>query len=111
VQATQPSTGSTTKGDVAERVSPEIPESATRTIHGKIDVRVKVSVDSSGVVSGSSFESPGHSKYFANQALAAAGKWQFKPPQVNGAAVSSKWILHFQFRRDGTDINATEVSP
>jgi TonB family protein len=92
-------------------VAPDVPESATQTIHGKIDVKIKVSADSGGVVSGASFEYPGHSKYFANQALSAARKWKFKPPQVNGAAVSSEWMLHFQFRRDGTDINATEVSP
>jgi TonB family protein len=99
------------KGEVAERVSPDVPESATKTIHGTIDVKVKVSVDSNGTVSNASFDSPGHSRYFANQALAAAGKWRFTPPHVNGAAVSSQWILHFRFRRDGTDIKANEVSP
>jgi len=99
------------KGEVAERVSPNIPESATRTIHGKIDVVIRVAVDANGAVSGASFVSPGHSKYFADHALSAARNWNFKPPQVKGEAAASVWTLHFQFRRDGTDINAREVTP
>jgi TonB family protein len=92
-------------------VSPDIPESATRTIHGKVDVVVRVSVDANGTVSSASFDSPGHSRYFAGHALSAARNWKFKPPHANGAAAASVWTLHFQFRRDGTDIKATEVSP
>lgn len=105
------STPSVAKGEVAERVSPDISESATRTIHGKVDVVVRVSVDASGAVSNASFDSQGHSRYFASHALSAARNWKFKPPQANGASVPSVWTLHFQFRRDGTDIKATEVSP
>jgi TonB family protein len=105
------STAGTTKGDVAERVSPEISESATRTIHGKVEVVVRVSVDANGAVSSASFDSEGHSRYFADHALSAARNWKFKPAQVNGAAAPSQWTLHFQFRRDGTEISAKEVSP
>jgi TonB family protein len=105
------STGSTSKGEVTERVSPDIPESATRTIHGKIDVVVRVAVDANGAVSDASFVSPGHSKYFADRALSAARNWKFRPPQVKGEAAASVWNLHFQFRRNGTDINAREVTP
>ena len=105
------STGSTSEGEVAQRVSPDVSESATRTIHGKVDVVVRVSVDANGAVSRASLESPEHSRYFASHALAAAQNWKFKPPQVNGSAVPSVWTLRFQFRRDGTDINAKQVSP
>jgi TonB family protein len=104
-------TGSTAKGEVAERVSPDVSESALRTIHGKVDVVVRVAVDRDGTVSGASFDSHGSSKYFADHALSAARNWKFKPPQVNGAAVSSVWVLRFQFRRDGAEIKATEVTP
>jgi TonB family protein len=96
---------------VAERVSPDVTESALRTIHGKVEVAVRVRVAPDGTVSGASFDSQGSSKYFANHALSAARNWKFKPPQVNGAAVSSVWVLRFQFRRDGTEIKATEVTP
>ncbi len=104
-------TGSTARGEVAERVSPDVSENAMRTIHGKVTVVVRVTVDRDGTVTSASFDSPGPSKYFASHALSAARNWKFKPAQVNGAAVSSVWILHFEFRREGADIKATEVTP
>jgi TonB family protein len=99
------------KGEVAERVMPNVTESANRTIHGKVDVTVRVKVDASGAVADARLESRGPSQYFATKALDAARKWRFKPAQKDGNAVPSAWTLRFQFRRSGPEVIAAEVSP
>jgi TonB family protein len=104
------STGSG-KGEVAERIMPNVAASANRTIQGKVDVTVRVDVDANGAVTNARLESPGHSRYFADKALEAARKWRFKPAHQDGKAVPSAWKLRFQFRRSGPDANAVEVKP
>lgn len=99
------------KGEVAQRALPDVSASASRSIHGKVEVRVEVTVDANGNVSNAVFDSPGPSRYFAAQALKAAQNWKFKPPQVNGSPVGSVWKLRFQFRRNGTEVIPTEVRP
>ena len=108
---TQTSKGLALKGAVADRVLPDVPQSASMTIRGTIQVRVRVTVDPSGNVSNATFDSPGPSKYFANLALQAARGWRFKPAQVDGQAVTSVWILRFQFRNTGTEVIPIEASP
>jgi TonB family protein len=103
--------GETAKGDVAERIMPDILPSARRTIQGKVAVRVKVMVDASGSVASAAFDSRRESRYFANKAIEAARNWKFKPPRVDGRAVASVWTLRFQFKRNGTDVTPLEVSP
>ncbi len=105
-----PPTGQTSKGEVAERVVPSVSASANRTIHGKVDVNVRVNVDANGGVANARFDSRGASRYFATRALDAARKWRFKPPQRNGQPVPSVWILRFQFRRNGPEVAATEAT-
>jgi serine/threonine-protein kinase len=111
VPGTQTSKSVGVKGAVVERVLPDVPRSASMTIHGKVEVRIRVTVDPSGDVSNAAFDSPGVSKYFANLALQAARNWRFKPAQVDGQAVSSVWILRFQFRQTGTEVTPVEASP
>ena len=111
VPGTQTSKSVAVKGAVAERVLPDVPRSASMTIQGKVEVRIRVTVDPSGDVSNAVFDSPGVSKYFANLALQAARNWRFKPAQVDDQAVSSVWILRFQFRQTGTEVTAVEASP
>jgi TonB family protein len=106
----QPS-GPTLKGEVAQRVTPEIPESASRGIHGKVEVRVKLAVDRSGSVANASLASESRSRYFANQALDAARKWTFRPAKIHGQPASSTWELHFVFRPTGTEVTPTELTP
>jgi TonB family protein len=106
----QPS-GPTVKGEVAQRVTPEIPERTARGIHGKVDVKIKLAVDRSGNVTGASILSDGRSRYFANQALEAARKWRFHPAKTHGQPASSTWELHFVFRPNGTDITPVELTP
>lgn len=109
-QGTQPSKG-VTKGAVAKRVQPDVSRSASKTIQGRVKVRIRVTVDLSGNVSNAMFDSPGPSKYFANQAMQAAHQWKFKPAEVDGQAVPSVWVLQFQFGQTGTEITPVEASP
>jgi len=99
------------KGDVAERIMPDVLASASGTIQGKISVKVRVAVDANGAVSNATLDAPGPSKYFAKVAMQAAERWRFKPAQVDGQPAASVWVLHFQFRRSGTEVTPVEVSP
>ncbi len=110
--ASQPpvSSGSAMKGEVTERVMPEVSSAASATIHGKVVVKIRVMVDASGVVSGASIESA-PSRYFGAKALEAARKWKFRPPEANSQAVPSEWTLEFMFRPNGIDVNPVRVRP
>jgi TonB family protein len=90
---------------------PDVSRSALHTVHGKLKVRVKVSVDSSGKVLMANFDSRGPSAYFAERSLQAARKWTFQPPQVGGKSVPSEWILKFQFERSGSSVNPVQRFP
>jgi protein TonB len=68
-------------------------------------------VDASGNVENATFVSSGPSKYFARQAMEAAQQWKFAPAQVNGQAVPSTWVLHFGFRKSGTEVEPEPVKP
>ncbi|MGA9672271.1 MAG: TonB family protein [Terracidiphilus sp.] len=105
-----PQAGAAT-GEVAEQAMPDLLPRAVQSIHGQINVRVRVDVDSSGNVSSATLDSPGPSKYFAKMSLQAAQNWKFKPAQVNGKAVPSTWNLHFKFKQSGTEITPSQVSP
>jgi TonB family protein len=96
---------------VAERVLPQASQKASETISGKIQVSVRITVDASGKVSEAALDSPGPSKYFAKLALETARQWRFKPRQADGRAVSSAWVLHFQFTRTAADVTPVEVTP
>jgi TonB family protein len=90
---------------------PDVSRNAQNTVQGRLKVVVDVSVDASGNVSEAKFVSPGPSKYFANRALVAARGWKFNPPQVNGQAAPSEWVLRFQFRRTAIDVFPVEKHP
>jgi TonB family protein len=90
---------------------PNVSEAANRTIHGKVDIAVRVDVSASGTVENARLDSRPHSRYYDAKALDAARKWQFKPAQQDGRAVASVWNLRFQFRRSGPEVHAVEVSP
>ena len=94
----------TAQAAVAQRVLPDVPLSARKTIQGKIRVSVRVAVNPAGDVAGSTLLSPGPSRYFANLALQSSRRWKFKPAEVDGRPVSSEWILHFQFGRTTTEV-------
>jgi TonB family protein len=103
------STGSPTAGEVTDRVMPDVSSSASRTIHGKVLVKVQVMVDANGAVSSASIRSSG-SRYFGAKALEAARQWKFRPPQANSQAVPSEWTLEFIFRQNGTSVNPVQLT-
>src|ERR1700722_18296780 len=98
-------------GKVLQEVSPDVSPGSRRTITGRVKVSVQVSVDASGNVSQARLASSGPSKYFANQALAAARRWKFTPAEVNGQPLPSEWTLRFQFGRTSTQVFPAETKP
>ena len=90
---------------------PEILPAAQASIHGEFDVKVRLTVDSNGVVSDAAFDSEGPSRYFGKQALDASRKWRFKPAQMAGENVRSVWLLEYHFTESGVDIKPTQISP
>lgn len=104
---TKGSEGVAASGAVIERVMPEVLPKAQATIQGRLNVRVRVTVDAAGNVSDAAFESEGPSKYFANAALEAARKWKFRPASAAGQPAASAWILAFQFTQSGTEVTPT----
>jgi TonB family protein len=99
------------KGEVVKRVMPVIPDEANSTIRGSFTVNIRVTVDASGNVSSAVADSPGPSKYFADLALKTARGWKFKPPQVDGKAAFSEWVLRFEFSPGATDVTPVEAHP
>jgi TonB family protein len=106
-----PASRGSAHGSVLQQVMPDVSRGAQNTIEGRLKVSVRVSVDASGNVSQASFVTHGPSEYFANRSLAAARRWKFSPPQVNGRAVPSEWLLRFQFRRTAVDVFPAETNP
>jgi TonB family protein len=98
-------------GAVAEQVVPPVSQRSRDTITGKVRVAVRVTVDPSGNVVDASLESPGPSRYFAGLAQQAARRWKFTPPQGDGEAVRSEWILRFAFGREGVEVTPAQLSP
>jgi TonB family protein len=98
-------------GSVLQQIMPDVSRSALNTVHGRLKVSIQVSVDASGNVTQASFVSAGPSTYFANRALAAARQWKFEPPQIDGHAAASAWVLRFQFRRTSTEVFPAEKNP
>lgn len=94
------------QGDVVRRVVPEVSPGARRTIHGKIQVRVKVKVDAAGNVTQAKVESGRVSKYFTRLALQAAQDWKFSPAQGGGQSGEREWKLQFGFSRANTEASA-----
>jgi serine/threonine protein kinase len=98
-------------GDVLQQVEPVVSKSARNTISGTIRIRVKVEVDAAGNVERTTFITEGPSKYFARQSMQAAQQWKFAPAQANAQAAPSAWILHFAFRRSGTEVSSEPAKP
>lgn len=97
--------------EVIDRSVPDVPRAASGTIHGRVGVVVRVTVDAAGSVSNAELASRGPSAYFARLALESARNWKFKPAQQSGKPVASTWMLHYEFRRDGTDVKPAQTAP
>jgi serine/threonine protein kinase len=82
---------------VVHKVIPEISPGARATIHGRIKVAVLLTVDQSGSVTDSIVKNGG-SRYFDRLAAEAGRQWMFI--RANSPA-PRKWLLHFEFTRNG----------
>jgi TonB family protein len=99
------------KGQILDQVLPEVSQKARDTIWGTVRVGVRVHVEPSGSVSSAELDSPGPSKYFADQALKAAKQWEFIAPEVDGRSVASEWLVRFEFTQSSTKAFPRQVSP
>ena len=93
-----------TSSAVIHEEIPKVPPQARATIHGRVKVAVRVTVDRSGNVVRDTFENAGPSRYFNRLASEAARKWKFTSADGEG---SREWLLRFEFARDGTTVHAT----
>jgi TonB family protein len=109
--AREPVIGDVVKGSVAHQVLPEISEKILESIHGQVNVGVRVEVDLEGNVARAYIDSPGPSRFFANQALRAAQNWKFKPGHVGGHVSGGTWLLQFQFGQSEISVDPSEVYP
>ena len=109
--ATKSSAGPVTQGEVLEQIMPDVSPRARATIRGTVHVAVKLHVDTSGNVASAELFSPGPSKYFADQALQAAHRWDFAPAKVAGHAVPSEWLVRFEFTPSLTKAHPIQSTP
>ena len=107
----KPAAGSVAQGEVLEQIMPKVSPGALATIRGTVRVTVKLHVDPVGNVSSAELFSPGPSKYFADQALQAAHRWDFAPAKVDGHAVASDWLVRFEFTPSITKAHPTQSTP
>jgi len=105
------STAAIVPGEILDQVLPDVPQKARDTIFGKVRVSVKINVDAAGNITSVDFSSPGPSRYFADQALAAAHRWEFAPAKMNGSNVATEWIVRFEFSQLNTQVFPKQVTP
>lgn len=95
-------------GAVAERVMPSVSASAWVSMHGPVEVILRLTVNREGAVEDASYVSPGAGNYFARVAQRAVQGWKFDAPQRNGHAEPSIWMVHFHFAHRNIEVNAAE---
>jgi len=103
--------GPVTQGEVLSQVMPDVSPRARATIRGTVHVAVKLHVDTTGNVASAELFSPGPSRYFADQALQAAHRWDFAPAKVDGHAVASEWVVRFEFTPFNTKAHPIQSTP
>jgi len=108
-KAELPKAPTSSPGSVLHQVLPDPPKSAMNTITGTIKIAIRVEVDASGKVTDSQFKTRGSSNYFANQAMDAARRWEFAPPQANGQPTASAWLLQFRFKRGSIQVSPQQL--
>jgi TonB family protein len=99
-----------TPGEVLTQVVPDVSQKSRNTIHGTVRVIVKVQVSPSGDVTSAEVASAS-SHFFADAALKSARRWDFAPAKVDGRAVPSEWLLHFDFTQTDTKVTPLPTKP
>ena len=97
--------------DVITQVMPDILAKARRSIHGKVDVALKVQSDAYGAVKDASVEPPPASRYFSTAAVKAVRRWKFRPTKSGDTFVPQQWIVRFEFTRTGTKTVVERATP
>ena len=109
--ASKPAAGGATQGEVLDQVLPDVSDKARGTIHGTVRISVRAHVNRAGTVDSAELDAPSGSKYFSEQAIKAAKRWQFSAPEVNGRSVESEWLLRFEITPTATKVRPAQVSP
>jgi TonB family protein len=99
------------QGAVLYQVVPDVSQRARATITGKVRINVKLQVDTGGNVVNANVENDDASRYFADQAAQVAKRWLFTPPEVDGHAVPSEWLLRFEFSQTVTKVFPSQTNP
>jgi TonB family protein len=107
----KPSSDPAAKGEVLDQVLPDISEKARATIQGRVRLDVKLQVNATGTVDSAELNGPANSKYFSDQAIKAAKRWQFSAPEIDGHSVPSQWLIHFEFTQTATNVHPAQVTP
>jgi eukaryotic-like serine/threonine-protein kinase len=102
--------GAVTPGEVINQVLPDISQRSRSTIRGTVRVIIKAHVDSAGSVTSAEIAS-GPSHFFANAALESVYGWDFAPAKIEGHAVPSEWLVHFDFTHSGTNVTPLQAKP
>ena len=97
------------RGAVVTRVLPNVEQGAIGSMRAPVEVEFHVSVNEEGTVSNVEYLSREPGNYFARIAWKAAQLWKFKPPESEGHAEASEWVLLFKFDRTRTEATATEL--
>ncbi len=87
--------------------APAAPEGIRNRIEGVIPIEVilRIGRDGSVVSAHAPAQYDGVRSYFAEQAVAAARQWRFRPARVGQEAVASLWTVRFRFYRSGVEWN------
>ncbi|HWZ99624.1 MAG TPA: TonB family protein [Candidatus Dormibacteraeota bacterium] len=107
----KPPAGTAARGEVLDQVLPDISGKARATIQGTVRLTLRLQVNATGTVDSAELDTPSSSKYFSEQAIKAAKRWQFSAPEIDGRSVPSEWLLRFEFTPSVTNVHPTQVSP
>jgi TonB family protein len=106
IQKAPPPPAATDPSAVLHEEIPDVSAGARASIHGRIQVAVRVTIDGAGNVTDAALTNPGSSKYFARLATDAAKKWKFAPANDQDPR---KRLLIFEFSRSGVAGHASPV--
>jgi hypothetical protein len=83
--------------------APTAPEGIRNRIEGVIpvDVTLRIGPDGAVVSAHAPAQYDSVRSYFAQQAVAAARQWRFRPARVGQETVASQWTVRFRFYRSG----------
>jgi TonB family protein len=97
--------------DIVSQVMPEVLASARQSIHGKVNVNVRVHADAYGSVREVTPEPPSVSRYFTGATVKAVRRWKFRPVRDGETYVPQQWTVRMEYTRSDTKIAVQRVAP